>query len=167
MNSPQDVKVERTPLPGVGLRLEFVAAGGRRVGVVHRQHGQIDLFVSHPDDSDLTALTVELTAAEAHTLTELLGGSSFSQELSHLQEAAEGIVVDWLPIEPGTPFVGRPLGDTQLRTKTGVSVVAVIREGAPIPSPIPMFMFAEGDVLVTVGTIEGLTAAASILASGP
>ena len=167
MNSPQDVKVERTPLPGVGLRLEFVAGGGRRVGVVRRQHGQIDLFVSHPDDSDLTALSVELTAAEAHTLTELLGGSSFSQALSHLQEAAEGIVVDWLPIEPGTPFVDHPLGDTQLRTKTGVSVVAVIRAGAPIPSPTPAFIFGEGDVLVTVGTVEGLTAAASILASGP
>lgn len=101
MNSPQDVTVERTPLPGVGLRLEFVAGGGRRVDAVGRQYGQIDLFVSHPDDSDLTALEVELTAAEAHTLTELLGGSTLSQALSHLENrrqlAAPGFVANGRP----------------------------------------------------------------------
>ncbi len=93
----------------------------------------------------------------------MFGGSEFSHELSHLQEAAAGIAVDWLPIDAASPYVGRPLGDTRLRTRTGVSIVAVIRDGKVVPSPAPAFEFTDGDVLVAVGTSEGLSAAGEIL----
>ncbi len=165
MTVPHEVRVERTPLPGVGLRLDFVTEDGRRVGVIHRQTGGLELFIGHADDPDLTAASVELTASEAATLTELFGGSVFSHELSHLQEAAAGIAVDWLPIEAGTRFVDRPLGDTRLRTRTGVSVVAVIRDGIAIPSPTPAFVLTAGDVVVAVGTVSGLADAGDILRS--
>lgn len=163
MTVPREVEVERTPLPGVGLRLEFVAENGQRVGVIRRQQGGLELFVCHHDEPDLTAASVELTASEAATLTELFGGSTFSHELSHLQQAAAGIAVDWIPIEAGSRYVDRPLGETQLRTRTGVSVVAVIRDSVAIPSPTPAFGFAAGDVVVTVGTVDGLAAAGDIL----
>ncbi len=163
MSSPREVRVERTPLPGVGLRLDFITETGRRVGVIHPQRGGVELFISSEDDLDLTMDSVTLTAVEAATLIELFGGSVFSHELSHLQEAAAGIAVDWLTIEAGSPFEDRRLGDTQLRARTGVSVVAVIRDGAAIPSPTPGFVFTDGDVLVAVGTVEGLAAAGEIL----
>ena len=165
MTIPGEVIVERTPLPGIGLRLEFTIGDGRRVGVIHRQQGGVELFISHPDQPDLTSTSVELTAGEAATLTELFGGSVFSHELSHLREAAAAVVVDWLPIETGSRFAGRPLGDTELRTRTSVSIVAVIRDGTPIPSPTPKFVFAAGDVVVAVGTADGLAAATAILRS--
>ena len=165
MSTPHEVKVVRTPLPGIGLRLDFVTVDGPRVGVIHRQKGGIELFISHSDDLDLTATSLELTVSEVATLTELFGGSAFSHELSHLQEAAGGIAVDWLPIEAGTRYVDRRLGDTELRAQTGVSVVTVIREGAAIPSPGPEFVFAAGDVVVAVGTVDALAAAALILQS--
>ncbi len=165
MTTPSTVEVDRTPLPGIGLRLEFVIGDGRRIGVIHRQRGGVELFISHPSEPDLTATSVDLTASEAATLTELFGGSVFSHELSHLREAASAIVVDWLPIETGSRFVDRPLGDTELRTRTGVSIVAVIRDGKAIPSPPPRFVFAAGDVVVAVGTVEALAAATEILRS--
>lgn len=163
MTNRPDVNVERTPLPGIGLRLEFTTEDGRRVGVVHRQQGGVELFISYHDKPDLTAASVTLTPVEASALTELFGGSAFSHELSHLQEAAAGIAVDWLAVEAESPFAGRPLGDTMMRTRTGVSIAAVIRDGAAVPSPSPSFVFAAGDVLVAVGTAEGLAAAAAIL----
>lgn len=165
MSTPHEVTVDRTPLPGIGLRLDFVTDDGSRVGVIHRQQGGLELFISHSDDPDLTAASLELTASETATLSELFGGSAFSHELSHLQEAAGGIAVDWLPIEAGTRYADRRLGDTHLRAQTGVSVVAVIRKGAAIPSPTPEFAFAAGDVVVAVGTIDGLAAATLILQS--
>ncbi|MEA3511015.1 MAG: TrkA C-terminal domain-containing protein [Actinomycetota bacterium] len=165
MGTPHDVQVVRTPLPGVGLRLEFVSADGPRVGVIHRQEGGVELFVSHSNDPDLTAASLKLTVSEAATLKELFGGSAFSHELSHLQEAAGGIAVDWLPIEAGTRYVDRRLGDTELRAQTGVSVVTVIREGVAIPSPGPEFVFVAGDVVVAVGTVDALASATVILQS--
>ncbi|MDH3308351.1 MAG: potassium transporter TrkA, partial [Acidimicrobiia bacterium] len=155
--------VARTPLPGVGLRLEFTTAAGRRLGVIRDQRGGLELFISHDDLSDLAAVSAELTTGEAAALTDLLGGTTFAHEVSHLQQAAAGIAVDWLPIEAGSPYVDRPLGDSRLRTRTGVSVVAVIREGTAIPSPTPAFVFSEGDVVVAVGTVNGLESASEIL----
>ena len=166
MTTPRDVKVERTPLPGIGLRLEISAEADHRVGVIHHADGHVELFISHPGDSDLVKASVQLTGPEISALKELLGGSAFAQELAHLRRAALGIAVDWLPIETGSPFVGRPLGDTRLRTRTGVSVVAVIRDGGVVPSPNPMFEFALGDVVVAVGTTDGLAAAEAILRTG-
>lgn len=165
MSTPREVEVVRTPLPGIGLRLEFVTAGGPRVGVIHRQKGGLELFVSYADDPDLTAASLELTGGEVATLKELFGGSAFSHELSHLQEAAGGIAVDWLPIEAGTRYVDRRLGDTELRAQTGVSVVTVIRGGVAIASPGPEFVFAAGDVVVAVGTVDALASATLILQS--
>jgi TrkA domain protein len=167
MTRQNDVKVQRTPLPGIGLRLEIATGDGRRVGVIHRQRGGVELFISHLDKPDLTAISVDLTASEASTLTELFGGSVFSHELAHLRAAAAAIVVDWLPIEAESRFVDRPLGDTELRTRTGVSIVAVIRNGTAIPSPTPTFVFAAADVVVAVGTVDGLAAATAILRSEP
>jgi TrkA domain protein len=42
------------------------------------------------------------------------------------------------------------------RTKTGSSIVAVIRGGESIPAPGPEFPLLVGDVIVAVGTVDGL-----------
>jgi TrkA domain protein len=53
-----------------------------------------------------------------------------------------------------------------MRTRTSVSIVAVMRAGQVHPSPTPDFPFTAGDLLVVVGTSEGLEAAAKILKHG-
>lgn len=50
-----------------------------------------------------------------------------------------------------------------MRNKTGVSIVAVMRAGQVQPSPGPAFTLVSGDLLVVVGTSEGLDAAAKLL----
>jgi TrkA domain protein len=71
-----------------------------------------------------------------------------------------------LPITSGSPYAGRTLGDTAMRTRTGASVVAVVRGGSVHASPRPDFRFAPGDLLVVVGTPDGLRHAAEILEQG-
>ncbi|MFC6936914.1 cation:proton antiporter regulatory subunit [Actinomadura yumaensis] len=55
---------------------------------------------------------------------------------------------------PRLPYDGRPLGDTQARTRSGASIVAVVRSGQVHASPRPDFVFAAGDTVVVVGTGE-------------
>jgi TrkA domain protein len=64
---------------------------------------------------------------------------------------------------PSSPFDGRPLGDTQARTRTGASIVAVLRGGMTHPSPGPDFVLRSGDLVVTVGTRDGIDQVARIL----
>jgi TrkA domain protein len=157
--------LERTALPGIGLQHVFTTSRGRRVGVVSHRTGRRDLVVYDVRDPDTCLLTVPLTAQEADALAELLGTGRIVERLAELNRQAEGLVTEQIPLAAGSPYDGRPLADTQARTRTGASIVAVIRDGRAIASPRPDFVFAAGDTVMVVGTAEG-TAAVTALFSG-
>jgi K+:H+ antiporter subunit KhtT len=158
------VNVEVTPLPGIGVRKDFALRNGRRVGVVTHRDGKIDLIVSKSDDPDACAAELPLGADEAATLANLLGAPQLVAQLREEHRDLPGIHTRQIPV--GAPFDGRTLGDTAMRTRTGVSVVAVMRVGQVHPSPGPDFTLTAGDLLVAVGTSEGLDNAVKILAKG-
>ncbi|GAA0247488.1 cation:proton antiporter regulatory subunit [Actinomadura nitritigenes] len=158
--------VERTALPGIGLQHVMTTERGRQLGVISHRSGRRDLVVYDREDPDSCVATVALTPEEANAIAELLGTGRIVEHLAELHRQVEGLVTEQLPIAPGSPYVGRPLGDTQARTRTSASIVAVVREGQVFASPRPDFVFAAGDVVVVVGTGEGTAAVAAILADG-
>ncbi|WP_145239097.1 cation:proton antiporter regulatory subunit [Prescottella equi] len=160
------MNVEVTPLPGIGVRKDFALATGRRIGVVTHRDGRTDLIVSKLDDPDACMASIPLDSDEASVLANLLGAPQLVTQLREEHRDLPGISTRQLPIGENSPWDGRTLGETAMRTRTGVSVVAVMRAGQVAPSPNPDFTFTEGDLLVAVGTQEGLDHAAKILAHG-
>ncbi|MFI7123902.1 cation:proton antiporter regulatory subunit [Amycolatopsis sp. NPDC049868] len=160
------MNVEVTPLPGIGVRKDFATRNGRRVGVVTHRDGHVELIVSKTDDPDACLASLPLTTDEAGALANLLGAPQLVAQLTEEHRDLPGINTKQLPIKSSSPFDGRTLGDTALRTRTSVSVVAVMRAGQVHPSPNPDFNLTAGDVLVAVGTSEGLEAAVKILKYG-
>jgi TrkA domain protein len=160
------VNVEVTPLPGIGVRKDFALRSGRRIGVISLRDGTLELIVSKADDPDASIAEIPLTYDEAGALANLLGAPQLVAQLAEEHRDLPGIRTKQLPINADSPFDGRPLGDTAMRTRTGVSLVAVMRAGQVHPSPGPDFMLAAGDLVVAVGTGEGLAHAAKILAHG-
>lgn len=158
--------VQVTPLPGIGLRRDFMTAAGRRLGVITHRDGHLDLMVTSADDPDTCVASIPLTDEESHTLADLLGAPRLVGELVEQQRGIEGITTLQVPIHSGSPFDGRTLGDTEMRTRTGVSVVAVVRDRVAHPSPDPGFAFEANDMLVVVGTPDGLEQASSLLTAG-
>lgn len=160
------MNVEVTPLPGIGVRKDFQAASGRRVGVVTHREGGLDLIVSKSEDPDACLASMHLTVEEAATLSNLLGAPQLVAQLRDEHRDLPGISTRQLSVPGGSPFDGREMGDTQLRTRTGASIVAVMRAGEVYPSPRPDFTIVSGDALIVVGTPDGIEAAAKILARG-
>lgn len=156
-------RVEETPLPGIGVRHDLVTAAGRRVGVVLHRNGRRELVVYDARDPDAGIAQVRLTPEEADALAEILGAPRVIERLAALHRQVEGLVSEEIRVRPGSAFDGRPLGDTRARTRTGASIVAVIRGGEVVASPGPDFRFAGGDVVVVVGTAEGTSAVADII----
>ncbi|SMC77554.1 cation:proton antiporter regulatory subunit [Lentzea albidocapillata] len=157
------MNVEVTPLPGIGVRQDFSIRSGRRIGVISYRDGKFELIMSKQDDPDTTAASIPLTPEEAGTLAGLLGAPQLVSKLARQHADITGITTRQLPV---TAFSSRTLGDTALRTRTGASVVAVVRAGNAHPSPGPDFLFENGDLAVVVGTADGLDAAADILTGG-
>ena len=88
------------------------------------------------------------------------------EDLGRLRQRIEGLAIDWLPIGEDSPFAGRTIGDTGARTRTGVSIVAVVRGEDPIPAPGPEQGLEAGDTLVVVGTPGGIEDLVVILRTG-
>ncbi|QKW36170.1 cation:proton antiporter regulatory subunit [Actinomadura sp. NAK00032] len=158
--------VERTALPGIGLQHIMTTGRGRQLGVISHRTGRRDLVIYDKEDPDSCIATVALTAEEANAIAELLGTGRIVEHLAELHRQVEGLITEQVPIPAGSPYDGRPLADTRARTRTGASIVAVVRDGQVHASPRPDFTFTAGDTVVVVGTGEGTNAVAQILAHG-
>ncbi|MBB5869005.1 TrkA domain protein [Allocatelliglobosispora scoriae] len=158
--------VERTALPGIGLRHEFRTSRGQHAAVVSHVSGRRDLVIYRPDDPDTAIAALSLTTDEANGVAELLGTARIVERLADLQRQVVGLKTTQVPIIAGSPYDGRTLGDTRSRTRTGTSIVAVIRAGEIVASPRPDYVFHPGDLVVAVGTEEGTAAVADIFAHG-
>ncbi|MGH2635817.1 MAG: cation:proton antiporter regulatory subunit [Actinomycetota bacterium] len=158
--------VNEIRLPGIGVRYEFVTEDGNRIGLVHHRSGVRELVLFELDDPDTSHDLLRLGPEDARTLAELLGVSQVAKDLAELEQDVEGLAVDRLPLAAGSPYHGRTIGDTGARTRTGVSIVAVLREGSAHPAPGPEFGLLGGDTLVVVGTPRGIEELAVLLRSG-
>jgi TrkA domain protein len=157
------VDIQNTVLPGIGVRQEVQLAQGNRISVVTRRNGLRDLVLYDLDDPDSAAATAELTNDEANAVAELLGAPQLTFRLQVLQQQAAGLVVEQLPVPDDSPYAGRVLGDTQIRSRTGASVVAVLRQSGVVPSPAPDFALKGGDLVVVVGMREAVDTVARLL----
>lgn len=150
-----------TPLPGIGVQYDLTTRGEKDVSVVAHRDGSRSINVYRADDPDACAASLHLTGAEAATLAEALVPGHQSPNLLHM--TALGLVAERVPLPATSHWNGRLLGETRLRTRTGSSIVAVLRRAGAIPSPTPDFRLSGGDILIVIGTEEGVDAAAQIL----
>lgn len=155
--------VEETPLPGVGVRYTFRTSSGVRVSVLHHRSGRHQLFVGDPDDPDASRLALEFDDDDSRVLAELLGASRIVREIDRLRQSVAGLSIEWLPIPQDTPAAGRTIGELEIRSSTGVTVVAAVRSGDALPVPGPDFHIEAGDTLVLVGRPDAIRRADGLL----
>jgi CPA2 family monovalent cation:H+ antiporter-2 len=80
------------------------------------------------------------------------------QSIALLQNAGSLLELNWLTLDRQSPLNGRTIGDLGIRTRTGASVVGVVRGGALRPNPGPDFLFARGDLVAVIGKSEQFNA---------
>jgi CPA2 family monovalent cation:H+ antiporter-2 len=86
----------------------------------------------------------------------LYDADSSYRTLSQLQSAARSLELNWVKMPEGSPLIGRSIEELQIRSTTGVSVVAVIRNADLYPNPEPGFIFRDGDLIGVLGNSEQL-----------
>jgi TrkA domain protein len=158
--------VKEVLLPGVGLRFEFEIEDGDRIGVIARRSGDFEIVVYTGDDPDEARPIFRLTNEEADALAQILGAPRIAERFADLTREVPGLNAGQVEIRPGSPFVDRPLGDTRARTRTGASIVAIVRDDEVLASPGPSEMLRAHDVLVVIGTEDGITAVEHIVDKG-
>jgi TrkA domain protein len=155
--------LEETSLPGIGKRVEFVTEDGRRMGVVQHHSGRREMFLCPPSDPDTTEVAVTLSEDDAHSLVDAMGVESVTGDAGKRTYQVEGLVFEWLDVTPDSPAAGQSIAQQRIRTRTGASVVAVIRRPESVPAPEPSFVMQAGDTLVVAGTREGIDRVRALL----
>ncbi len=74
-------------------------------------------------------------------------------------DAAQGIEITWVQIPPEHPLVGQSLIEANIRSRTGVSVVAIFRDDQLIPNPKSSTVFQADDRIGLIGDPEDVGAA--------
>lgn len=159
--------VRETKLPGVGLRYEFETAHGERIAVLARRGGDFEVYVGTvPGDPDSARRVFRLTEREAEAIAQILGAPRMVESYADLTKEIPGLDAGQVAISPASPYAGRPLGDTKARTRTGASIVAVVRDERVIASPGPDELLLAHDVLVVIGTEDGIAAVRHLIDQG-
>ncbi|MFT5203382.1 MAG: TrkA domain protein [Candidatus Aldehydirespiratoraceae bacterium] len=149
--------VRETKLPGVGVRHEFTAEDGTDVGVIVHHDGRREIVAYDADDPDACHSLMSISEDDTKTLAQILGVSPVTETVTAVRQVIEEMAIDWTQLSGNSSAVGTSIGSHEFRTRTGASIVAVIRDNVPVPSPTADFVLAANDVVVAVGPTDGLT----------
>jgi TrkA domain protein len=162
------VELKETRLPGVGVKFQFTTASGSRVTVVQHTDGDRELYVHRRARDDEPAAVLELHDDEARQLGAVLGGAYERPKIVEELEMALGdLQIEWVKVPEGSWAVGRTLADCGFRKRTGVTVIAILRDPEPVAGAQPDDVIEEGDTLVVVGKAGQYAEFRRLLVEGP
>jgi TrkA domain protein len=145
-----DPRPEPTRLPGVGASLELRDVDGHRLDVVRRNDDSVMLYPESPTSC------IELDPAVARSMGAFVTGHYrlAPDTAERLADVLGGLVIDWVRVEPTWSSIGRSIDELEVRRRTGITIIAILRGSQPIVSPEPTVRITAHDDLVVAGRIE-------------
>jgi K+:H+ antiporter subunit KhtT len=162
------VDLHETRLPGVGVKYTFPLALGGRIAVILHNDGQRDVYYYRRAGDAEPIAVIELHDDEARQLGAVLGGAYERPKIVEDLELALGeLSIEWVPVPDDSPAIGLSLAAAALRARTGVTVIAILREPEPVSGAQPGDVLQQGDTLVAVGKAGQFGPFRKLLAEGP
>ena len=148
------MRVYESEVPGVGRKFELELTGGKSVVVVVHHDSRCELFRRDGPDADGEKI-LDLKGEQANRLGSILEGAYFeSVDVDSLSVPLGDAIIEWVEVLPDSPVAGLTLAESEVRAKTGASIIAVQRGEETISNPPPETELEPGDLLVAVGTRE-------------
>lgn len=151
-------KVIETELPGIGRKYTLKLEKNGRLIVIILNSGRREIYFMSNDESEACSFSLELSEEEAKELGFILAGALYEPIKSEkIDVILKEVVMEWIKVEKNSELADRTISQLQIRKRTGVSIIAIDREGKIIPSPDPYTeKLMEGDKLIAVGTRQQL-----------
>jgi K+:H+ antiporter len=84
-------------------------------------------------------------------------------DIAQLQNASRLLELTWILLKQRSLLVNSTIEKSMIRSRTGVTVVGVLRRGILYPNPEPGFIFAENDMIGVIGQTQQLEAFKSLV----
>jgi TrkA domain protein len=162
------VDLRETRLPGVGVKYTLRTAQGGRLAVILHNDGQREIYFYRRSGDDEPTAVIELHDDEARQLGAIIGGAYERPKIVDELEMALGeLQIEWVPVPDTSPAIGLTLAECRLRARTGVTVIAILRDPEPVSGAQPDDVVQKGDTLVAVGKAGQFAEFRRLLANGP
>jgi TrkA domain protein len=161
-------ELSQTRLPGVGVKYTSLTAHGGRLTVILHNEGQREIYWFRHADDDEPEAVIALEDDEARQLGAIIGGAYDRPKVVEELEMAFGeLSIEWVPVPDTSPAIGKTLAECAFRQRTGITIIAILREPEPVAGAQPGDVVQAGDTLVTVGKLGQYPAFRKLLAEGP
>ena len=162
------VELRETRLPGIGVKYGFALEDGGRLAIILHNDGAREIYYFRRSDDEDPSAVVRLDDDEARQLGAVLGGAYERPKIVEDLEMALGeLLIEWIPVPDSSPAIGRSLAECGFRARTGITVIAILREPEPVSGAQPHDVIQRGDTLVTVGRAGQYPTFRRLLAEGP
>ncbi len=147
------MRFRETDLPGVGKRYTIELEYGGELTLIIHSTGRRELYIIEEEEEEPTCV-ISLTEDEAKELGFLLAGTTYQPVAPEKMELImKEMVMEWIKVGGGSNLVEKTIAQSQIRKKTGASIVAIIRGEDMFVNPDPnTTKILEGDILVVAGT---------------
>ena len=149
------MEIKTSELPGIGKRYSFtMAEGGHLVLILHHE-GHREIYHFNDIDEDEPDFTTNMSDEEARQVASILLGVDY-QPVSDdkIELLLKSVRMDWIKVQADSCIAGKKIIESQIRTRTGATVVAIQRGEKIIGSPNANEVIRPGDTLMTIGTRE-------------
>src|ERR671914_3032316 len=145
------IDLRETRLPGIGVKYGFRLDSGGRLSVILHNDGKRELYWFRRAHDDEPSAVITFDDDEARQLGAILGGMYERPKIVEDLEMALGeLQIEWVPVPDTSPWIGKTLAEAAFRARTGVTVIAILREPEPVSGAQPHDVVQRGDTLVTV-----------------
>jgi TrkA domain protein len=155
--------VYEADVPGVGKKFELELGGEERVIVLIHHDGKREVYLRPSENADSEKL-LSLDGKRARQLGSILEGAYFQPvEMDEVQVPLGEAIIEWVDVDPSSPVVGESLRTSNVRERTGASVIAIQRGEETLSNPKPETTIEADDILVTIGTRDEQQALSDIV----
>src|ERR687888_113520 len=132
------VDLRETRLPGVGVKYTISLSGGGRLAVILHTDGKREVYYFAAGGDEDPRAVIELDDDEARQLGAVIGGAYERPKIvEELELALGGLQIEWVTVPDTSPWIGKTLAECGFRAKTGITVIAILREPESISGAQP------------------------------
>ena len=97
----------------------------------------------------------------------LIDAEAEHRSIHDLLRATESLEISWMELDGGSPLLGKTLAEADIRSRTGASVVALIRRGELVPNPTSTLRFESRDRLAIIGEPDQIESVRNLAERSP
>ncbi|MFS0724681.1 cation:proton antiporter regulatory subunit [Paenibacillus sp. 1P07SE] len=152
------MKMNKSSLPGVGKRISCITKDNQMMAIIAHHTGKRELYFFEDADDDEAAFTMSLSSEETREIGAQLLGTTMeveqSDKLERLHILRKQVVMEWIEIHAGSPFVDKNFEEIQKLLPEDVSIVGIIQSENFQVNPGCELMLRDGDIVMAVGKNE-------------